>query len=292
MADQDNNMIDDVELDMLDDGEVGDDTAPESAEPDYEAEASKRGWTPREQYKGRQPWVDAKEFMLRQPIFDKIHERDSKIEILQANVEALKEMLESQYESGYNTAKAELEQAKQEALRENDLEAYVEVQEKLASLEVDHQKAKTKAAPKQVAEQAPVQEAPKEFTDWLDDNLWYTESPVLAKEADRVSKEIQADFEGNLVGLLDEVTKRVSMKYPKSRYFTKSNRPVAPAVEGSSRMSNKPNKTYTLDDLRPEERKIVENMIKTMPKGKDGKPLADTETYIKTYLEKKASYKR
>lgn len=276
-------------LEQIDD--VVDDVQESTIDPETpEAKAMAKGWRPLEEFKGDPDrWIGAKEFLARQPLFDKIDEKNQEIAALKASVDAVMSMVESQYEAGYKKAREELLDAQAEALEENDLTTYVEVSEKLTELDKDHTKKKTVAKvedkPKQVVE------PPKEFMEWTESNIWYTENEVMQKHADSVAAKIKDEFVDDLDGLLKEITRQVQKKFPSSRYFNSTKaRPVA-SVESGNRMQSGKSKTYTREDLNPTEQRIMDNMLRTMAKGKDGKPLLSEAEYIQQVVSKRNSKK-
>ena len=278
--------LDVVEDDVIDHGDA---SADSTLSPEEE-EAYAMGWRPESEFKGDpKKWTSAKEFIARQSLFDKIHEKNAEIDALKQGQAAVMEMLKSQYESGYKAAKEELEAIRAAALDDNNLTDYVEADKKLAKLEADHKKKTAELEKGNVKgeSKAPAVQVPEEFTKWADDNIWYAENEVLASYADTVAKSIKEEYANDLEGLLKEVTRRVSLKYPKSRYFSNSKRQSAASVESGNKMSGSKDQKYTRAQLNATEIRVMESMMKTMPKGKDGKPLVSEEDYIKQVVAKR-----
>src|SRR5512138_1524244 len=56
----------------------------------YETVAREKGWRPKEEYEGdHEAWVDAEEFIKRQPLFDKIKSQSKKLKELEKTIEAI-----------------------------------------------------------------------------------------------------------------------------------------------------------------------------------------------------------
>jgi len=211
------------------------------SERDYEAEASKEGWTPKEDWKGPdEKWVDAKTFVERGenilPIvkskLDKVEQRLAAAE--QANKrfgEYHKKTLERE-KKAHETRVAELESKIAKAITDGDGDTYTRTNRELTNLK----SSAPEAPPDQDGYNALAQQ-------WVNDNQWYTQNPKLGAYADGIAERIQAEgYTGRAYFL--ELTKRVKQDFPEE--FENPNRKKPNGVEaGGERGGNPKAKSYT-----------------------------------------------
>ena len=106
----------------------------------YEAKALEMGWRPKEEWDGDEAdFIDAKEFVRRQPLFEKIEHQSKAIKQLTQAFEALKTHHTKVKESEYERALKSLKEARKDALREGETERALAYEEKIE--EVEQQKA-------------------------------------------------------------------------------------------------------------------------------------------------------
>lgn len=230
--------------------EVDGDLAP--IERDYEAEARKQGWTPKEDFKGDpNRWIDAEAFVKR---------ADEVMPFLQKQNKALKRELDdmkrqmrksaeffTQAETrAYERALADLQKRHDEALETGNVAEGRRVLAEMRDL-------KAPEAP-QLDEPVEHRDAAKSFAEWIDANDWYV------KDADRRAyADIQAQamgpavaYDGGPEAWLEELGRRVERKFaaPKPN----------PANPGGNRSGARGGKGYA--DLPPEAKAVCDKWVR------------------------------
>lgn len=152
---------------------------------EHQERARQMGWRPLEEFDGdKERWVDAKEFILRGELYDRIHQQDRRMRDMQKALQELAEHNKKVEEAGYRRAVQELQAAKRMAIENNDARAIIELDEKLD--EVKDQLRESK----QTSRQEHVQDIPPEYWDFARDNPWYTKDSAMTVFADAVGQQI------------------------------------------------------------------------------------------------------
>lgn len=187
-----------------------------------EAEARNMGWLPKEQFKGNiEQWVDAAEFVERgkhvMPLLlannkrlqRELLTRDRQIATLAEqlnNASAAIEKLEKHYTEAnkrqVETVKSQLKAELKQAREENDVDAELEIREKIDQLNA----ASDRAAQENPAPVKPTVPAlSPEFKEWQTRNDWFGVDPKKTKAIMRIGEDLREDG-SDLVGVefLDE----------------------------------------------------------------------------------------
>ena len=255
-----------------------------------EAEARLFGWKPLDEFHGDPArWRDAEAFLekgrqingfLRKD-FDKLrqelHIRDAQIADLQRSITQFAEYHKETETRALERARKELNTARKEALRAQDGERVVEIEERLESL--DAAAAQIQVAPPVVVSK-PTGLDPV-FKKWVDDNPWYTENRVLRALTHDYAEELK-QTNPQLVGLefLDQVKKRVQTDHPSFFQNAARTRPVAVGT-GSIESDPRPNRKRTYADLPVEARIACDQFVK--------KGFVTRESYVKDYFGDEAA---
>jgi hypothetical protein len=175
--------------DKAGDGDKGNgtDTTPDPAE----TSARAQGWKPKEEFTGDPAlWVDAKEFVGRAPLFDKIKTQSKDLKEIRKTVDAMAKHFTANLNAAVNAKVAALRAEKKEAIEGGDV-AKVEAIDK----QIDDAKA-AKADIPTAPEVAP------EVMDWVKANPWYTKDQEAHDFAlaynDSYLKRHPGDIEGSL----------------------------------------------------------------------------------------------
>jgi hypothetical protein len=143
------------------------------------------GWRPLEEFEGdKDRWVDAKEFILRGELYDRIHQQDRRMREMQQSLQVLAEHNKKVEEAGYRRAVQELQAAKRMALENNDARAIIELDEKLDEVKDQLRESKT------TTNREHAQEIPPEYWDFSRDNPWYTKDRAMTAYADQLGIEL------------------------------------------------------------------------------------------------------
>ena len=142
--------------------------------------ARQMGWRPLEEYDGdKSRWVDAREFILRGELYDRLHQSDRKYKDLQATVTNLIEHNKKVEKMAYERALEDLKAAKKNAMEQADAGAVVAIDDKIFDV-----KEQMKVASQQTQSQN-VQQAPPEYFDFANANPWYTKDKAMTAYADQ-----------------------------------------------------------------------------------------------------------
>jgi len=216
-----------------------------------EQKAIEMGW--RKDFEGDpDDFIDAKEFVRRKPLFDKIEAQNRKIKDMDKTVEALKTHYSKVKETEYKRALEALKAQKKQALVDGDADQLLEVDEAIAEVRAAQLEDERK--------QPSQQEIHPDFTVWVDRNKWYLQDSEMREMADAFGhayKNSHPDVEPNEI--LKAVEQRVKKTFPEK--FSNPKRGQPSAVEGSSNTSTrKPSKdTFELTD---EQKQVMNKFVR------------------------------
>ncbi len=235
---------------------------PENKEPQYtdiEQKALDMGWRPREDFDGSDDdFIDAKEFVRRKPLFDKIEHTGKELKNVKKALDALKIHYTKVQETEYNRALKELKAARKEAISNSDGDAFDTIDAEIKNVESQMETVKQ-------AQSTPAVEEPQvnpEFVNWTNRNSWYTSVKYMQTWAD--------DFGAQLIAqgvtpreVLKRVEEAVRKEFPHK--FTNPNKAQAPDVE-SGRGSQRTGSRKDDFQLTEQEERIMNTLIKADPK--------------------------
>lgn len=222
---------------------------------EVEQRAIEMGWRPKEEYDGDEvDFVDAKEFISRKPLFDKISQQNKQIKNVTKALEALKDHYTKVKETEYKNALLELKAARKEALIQGDADAFEKAEDKIKLAEEQFQEIKEEAA-KPVVEDEPVYNPV--FINWKNRNPWYDSTSYMRKYADDVG--MQLHNKGmHPDEILKEVEKAVRKEFPNK--FTNPNKANAPNVSSSKGTGTSKGAEYQLTE---QERNIMNTLVRS-----------------------------
>ena len=241
----------------------------ETKEPDaFEQRAIEMGWRPKEEFDGDdESFIDAKEFVRRKPLFDKIEHQSKEIKNVQRALEALQGHYTKVRETEYNKALAALKEARKEAVSDSDGDSF-------DKLDTEIKRVEKEAAELQqpVVQQEETQVNPK-FQAWTNRNQWYVHSKGMRDYADELGVRLaKQGLDENTV--LTQVEQAVKKEFP--HRFSNPNKKDAPNVgESSNTGSRSKGESFELSE---QERRVMTTLINS--KDRNGKPLMTKEQYI------------
>lgn len=222
---------------------------------EIEVKAMNMGWRPIEEFDGPEDeFIDAKEFVRRAPLFDKIEHQSKELKNVRKALEALKTHYTRVQETEYNRALASLKEARKEALSQGDGDRFELIDNEITKVE------------KQVADIKQVQETPlvqdevvhPEWQNWNNKNPWYQAVDYMRNYADQVGAKFAAQgMQPSEV--LKEVEKAVRKEFPHK--FNNPNKDSAPDVESSRQISRSSRKDNI--ELTEQERKVMNTLVST-----------------------------
>lgn len=220
-----------------------------------EQKALEMGWRPREEFEGdEESFIDAKEFVNRQPLFERIAQSSKQVKRLEATVEALKTHYSKVKETEYRRALNDLKAQQDKAVEEGDLNTYHALNQKREELEEEKQALAAEIEP------APEQQVHPELQQWMSQNPWYESQPHMRVFAE----EVGAKFAGAVrarqmtpAQVLKEIEKAVRAEFPTK--FRNPNKDKPSAVEGGSVKGTRSAKDIELTD---QEKQIMNTLVR------------------------------
>jgi len=233
---------------------------PEPPTPDPAEEVARtKGWKPKEEFTGDPGmWVDAKEFLGREPLFEKIRSQSRDLREVKKTVDAMARHFTKSVEHAVNAKVAELQYQKREAIKSGDVE---EVEA------IDKAIARENTAKAEVVSVAKVDTDPV-VEKWVDQNPWYVKDAEMHDFALAFNDTYLKRHPGDLEGSLRKTTEAARKAFPDK--FKSPPRPPAggngedvtpaPVVEGSTAPAPS-SKRYTLNRLTPDQRRVYDQIV-------------------------------
>lgn len=247
----------------------GADTTPDPVE----TSARTQGWKPKEEFTGDPAlWVDAKEFIGRAPLFEKIKGQSKDLKEMKRTVDAMAKHFTKSVDAAVTAKIAELKAAKKEAIEGGDV-ARVEAIDK----QIDDAKA-TKADIPTAPEVAPA------VMDWVKENPWYTKDAELHDFALAYNDSYLKRNPGDIEGSLKETVKATKRAFPE-KFPADTKKPVASAA-ASVEPGTAPAKAghrYTVSRLTTDQKLAHDQYIKagTFDELAKAAKVTPTEYYVK-----------
>lgn len=241
-------------------GEEQESNEEESEANPAEDEARKMGWRPEEEYEGEAPWVDAEEFVARQPLYEGLSKSSKRIKRLEDRLSKVLEHNRKIEKISYEKAKRDMKQARIEAMKDGEFEQAEELITK--EKELDDEWAASEAE-----DTATITQEPEEFVAWKEKNSWYVEDAELKEEADTIGEAIwnlnarkvaAGDAEQlSQTELYNAVTDRIKKLHSDKPYF--KTKKIPNGGEAPSNQANKPNKGFNerFNKLDPMEKELA-----------------------------------
>ncbi len=235
-------------------------TEQEQAQPEYspiEIKAMEMGWRPKEEFNGDEAdFVDAKEFVGRQPLYEGLASTKKQVKALQTALEALKGHYTKVHETSYQKALNDLKAQKKAALKEGEVDTFYEIEEKIEEMEAE------KNAFMKDQEKIQVQEPGihPELQAWINHNPWYTSQPHMRTFADVVGSRIQLEVQAGRMTpsqALKEIEKEVRAEFPNK--FRNPNKDKASTVEGSTNKTSSKSSDF---EMTEQERQVMNTLVR------------------------------
>lgn len=237
---------DNVESEVKQAVEALDNSKEEEKEPDenlsqenkvspIEEKAREMGWRPKDEWEGDpDEWRDAKEFVDRKPLYEKIDHQNREIKEMRKAINALQGHYQKVRETEYARAMEDLRTEYKKALREGDEDKIIEAQEKMADVKAEQKAAEIAA--KQAQKTAP--NLSPEFVKWVESNSWYGQDQEMRILADQIGVSfVRSNPEKTAQDMLNYVSKRMRNLYPEK--FRNLNRDKESLVDTGSSGSKK-----------------------------------------------------
>jgi len=247
MADELEQAIDETRLGLesIENESSGEEVTTESGDElsEIEQEAISHGWNP-EGVEGKKN-LSAEEFMDRQGLYDDIRGLKKQNRKLLDGMEAMKEFQNTIRVKERERVLNELKAAKKVALENENYDAVVQIDDRIAE---------TKAQ-----ENPPTNTA---FEKWIDDNDWYHQDTDMKQYADMIGT---GYFQQNPNKSMDDVylyvSDEVKKRFPDK--FGNPKREQPNPVEGASKGRVKTSKKYSARDLPEHDREIMKTIVRS-----------------------------
>lgn len=223
---------------------------------EVELRAMEMGWRPKEEYNGdEENFIDAKEFVRRKPLFDKIEHQGKQIKAVTKALEALKTHYTRVEEAAVQKAISQMKAQRKEALANGDGDSFELIDDEI-------KKAESSLAQIEKAREIPLVEEEvvnPEWNAWQSRNSWYNTAPHMKVFADQVGATL-AQRGMAPAEVLKEVEKAVRKEFPQK--FTNPNKASAPDVDSGG---GKPKTVNKADDgfMNEQEKKVMNDLVRT-----------------------------
>ena len=223
---------------------------------EVELRAMEMGWRPKEEYNGdEENFIDAKEFVRRKPLFDKIEHQGKQIKAVTKALEALKTHYTRVEEAAVQKAISQMKAQRKEALANGDGDSFELIDDEI-------KKAESSLAEIEKAREIPLVEEEvvnPEWNAWQSRNSWYNTAPHMKVFADQVGATL-AQRGMAPAEVLKEVEKAVRKEFPQK--FTNPNKASAPDVDSGG---GKPKTVSKADDgfMNEQEKKVMNDLVRT-----------------------------
>ena len=226
-----------------------------------EAKAREKGWRPKEEFAGNpDDWVDAKEFVRRQPLYDRLNTQSKEVKRLQKTLEAVVKYQKDQEAKIREKVIAELESKKREAVKYADETAFDAAEAELKRVqeekgfELDENTGDEEPPP-------PAQpEIPTFVTEFAKTNPWFeTDQAMTAVMVDRTRSLVASGV--TLEKAISQAKEYVKSEFPHKFSNPKKDRPSA--VMSGSRAGDAGKGKISESDLTPEQKDVMHFYIRT-----------------------------
>lgn len=257
------------------------DTGDEGADP-IEEKARSQGWRPQEEWEGDpSEWVDAKEFVFRGELMDRIKQQSSKLTEFSKENKEIKDALrilgehnKKIAEQEYKKALADLKKQKVTAREDGDYDTEIEIEDRIEELktskkELEDESDNAVKVDKEGNEDTQDEnQIPPVVNDWLqnESNKWYHSDPVMRGAADSVYVQHLQFNPEDFAGALKKVEETMKAYFPEK--FGKTKKTGAAVTEPSNRNTarkkgNQNSKKATVSDLSDEQKHVAQTFVDT-----------------------------
>lgn len=233
-----------------------------------EQRAMEMGWRPKEEFQGDEDdFIDAKEFVRRKPLFEKIETQSKQIKAVSKALEALKVHYTRVEEAAVQKAIDTMKLQRKAALSEGDGDQFELLDDEIKKAEGQL------AQIEQVKKQPLVEEevVHPEWQQFTSRNPWYNTTGYMKAYADQVGAEL-AQKGLAPAEVLKQVEQAVRKEFPQK--FTNPNKESAPDVDSSRKNTTSSRRAEDESWLSEQDRKVMNDLVRQKVMTKE-KYLAD-----------------
>lgn len=218
---------------------------------DIEQRAMDLGWRPKEDFEGDEAtFIDAAEFVRRQPLFDKIESMGRELKETKKVLNLLQEHHKKVKETEFKRALDELKVEKRKALEDGDADKLLAVDDAIAEI-------RTAQITKQ--NEPEQQTVHPDFVEWVNKNKWYAKDPEMRAFADAVGLQYKDKTGASNEDVLKYVVERVKTTFKDK--FVNPNRAKPNAVENTNSVVESKSKVDSFE-LSEDERKAMNTFVR------------------------------
>ena len=222
----------------------------ENSQPDVEVQAKDMGWKPKEEYEGEEgKWVEAKEFVERKPIYERIHKLEQNNKRLQQTVSEVSGHIQKAEKAAYGKAIKDLEAEKRYAVRSSDNEKVKDINNEIKDLRQKEKSAKPSVDPTVV-----------QFV--KDNDSWWGNDEMQDYAVSRHNR-ILAKGDVSMEESLNKALEDVKSRFPEHESFSNGSRSRPSSVESGRRSSSGTKRRYSPADLNAHQKEIGERWVRT-----------------------------
>lgn len=237
----------------------------------HEEIALSKGWKPLEEWDGDpESHIGAKEFLDREPFFERIKSQSSEIKRTKRELAELKETMKELAdhhqrvrETEYNRAMADLKARRREAFETSDYDRLEEVEDQMKKLEEVNQ---VQSRQSQGNQETRGEEVLPEVREWMEENTWYNEDPVRKAVLEACLQQVIDEDPGMTDSpreALEEATKLAKKELP-GRFNTQRNRSSSVTEPTDSTSLTRSTKgKYSARHLNEEQRAVGKRFVAT-----------------------------
>lgn len=207
-----------------------------SSAPQYSAveiQAMELGWKPKEEFHGDESlFIDAKEFVGRASLYNKIEAQKNELKTIKQGVDALKEHYAHVETRAYEKALKELERQQKQAIRDGDADSFESIEDQKKALEAERQE--FVEATEKIKTEAP--QIHPELQNWINRNPWYNTQQHMKVFADQLGNRLAADVRDGRMTQKEALLKiEAAVKEEFPNKFRNPNRDKPASVEATSK---------------------------------------------------------
>lgn len=216
----------------------------------YEEQAKAKGWRPKDDFDGdTSQWVDAEEFVKREPLFDKIRNQSKELKDMRKTLDAMSNHFHKATKVAVDKAISDLKGQRKEAIELGDVNRVDQIDQEIKQQESQ--------APKPQGPPA----VPDEIKDWIDVNPWFNSNKEMQAFAIAFNEQYLKSNPGDLPESLRKTKDAVKRAFPET--FQNDNRSDPPKVESGSAPKGKTAGGYSVSKLSAEQKMVYNQMVKT-----------------------------
>lgn len=212
----------------------------EQAVPEIEQRALSMGWRPKDDWSGAEDdFIDAKEFVRRKPLFDRIDQTTKRLKSVEETLTNLASHHQKVKEIEFQRALKTLRDEKRVALKEGDTVRALEFEDQMETMYTEHQEEVQETQRQAAVEAARNQQGPsQDFLNWAKVNDWYLKDEDMHDFADGAAAAFIQRAKGKGTQLSEQevfthVLDKVKRAYPDK--FENPNRERAGTVSTADR---------------------------------------------------------